>query len=804
MSGRFQWHLLSTTAVALGLTCGLHATAHAQATSTAPATKSGKIEEVVVTARKRSERLQKVPVAVTVLGASQLAQQKIVNVNDLGAVTPSLTFQQSSYSPFGSYVGIRGQKTSETILSETPSIGIYVDDVYQPSTIGTGIGGLEDDRQIEVLKGPQGTLYGRNTTGGAVKITTNPPDYTGFYGSVTTGFGNYNSNEDDLMLNVPLVADKAAMRIDFQRLSHNGFGQDVGNGRPLDDEDIKNGRIALRLDPTSDLEITVRANVADGRSGGPVSDLAAIEPVFGVTGAPTFSPALLNTGLQIGSLTFAELLPFLAPAEFGPPTAADYAPVIAGQEKAYAALKRYLKTGYNVDYDYPNSVRLKNDGGSVNAVYTINDSLSLKSITSYQYALQDSRTEIDSTPFQILQGPGDVSTLDQLTQEIQLNGTALDNRLNFSTGIFYYYLTASDDSPGEVELPFLNAAGSPVNTRDHLTDESVAAYAQGTYAITPNIHFTGGLRGTYEKTGLTATGTDGPENACNVPPPAAVNGAPCADTFSSQFRDLSYTVGVDWSVTNNILLYVKSSRGDKAGGQNQRGSVVGGFDAFKPEHVTDVEVGEKADFLDHRLRVNVAAYRSNYTDIQRDVLTVTPDDQTITEVRNAASATIQGFEGEVTAKPVPWLTPYANAAYTSAAYNKYYAGALNFTGHAFEDQPLWQFNVGATYSQAAPIGQLDGTLTGTVNFAYQSSVNFAPDTISVYSNKYPLQGGYGLLNARVAYDIPKYGITIAGWGKNLTDRKYLVGTTDVTSALGIGNEYLSNPMTFGFDITKRF
>jgi iron complex outermembrane receptor protein len=803
MSVRRQWHLLSTTAITLGLACGLHANASAQAAGATTA-KNGKLEEVVVTARKRSERLQKVPVAVTVLGSGQLAQQKIVNVNDLGAVTPSLTFQQSSYSPFGSYVGIRGQKTSETILSETPSIGIYIDDVYQPSTIGTGIGGLEDDRQIEVLKGPQGTLYGRNTTGGAVKITTNSADYKGFYGSITTGFGNYNSNEDDLMLNIPLVADKATMRVDFQRVSHDGFAEDVGNKKPLGDEDIKNGRVALRLDPTPDLEITLRANVADGRSGGPVSDLAAIEPVFGVGGKPTFSPALLNTGLQIGSLTFGELLPFLAPGAFGPPTASDFAAVISGQQKAYAALLPYLKTGYTVTYDYPNSVRLKNDGGSLNATYRLNDSLSLKSVTSYQYAFQGSRTEIDSTPFQILEGPGDVSTLDQLTQEIQLNGTAFNNRLNYATGIFYYYLTASDDSPGEIELPFLNTTGSPVNTRDHLSDESVAAYAQGTYAITPTIHFTAGLRGTYEHTILTATGTAGPENACNVPPSGAGNNAACGATFGSQFRDLSYTVGLDWSVTNDILLYVKSSRGDKAGGQNQRGSVVGGFDAFKPEHVTDVEIGEKSDLLDHLVRVNVAAYRSDYTDIQRDVLTVTPDDQTITEVRNAASATIQGFEGEVTVKPIPPLTLMANASYTSASYNKYFSGTLNFTNHAFEDQPLWQFNLGATYTQDARIGHIDGTFTGTVNFAYQSSVDFAPDTISVYSNKYPIQGGYGLLNARVAYEVPSYGVTIEGWGKNLTNRKYLVGTTDITSALGIGSEYLSNPMTFGFNVTKRF
>lgn len=783
----------------IGATCS----ALAQDQPPAAAKQKG-IEEVVVTARKRSERLQKVPVAVTALSAAQIAQNKIVSINDLSTVVPSLTFQQSSYSTFAALVGIRGQKTEDTILSETPSIGIYVDDVYSPSTIGTGIGNLYDTRSIEVLKGPQGTLYGRNTTGGAVKIASNLPDYSGFYGSVKAGFGNYGSNEDALMLNVPIVADKAALRVVLERDAHDGYAHDATNNRDVDDSDARSGRAALRLDPTDDLNILLRANWSDGRSGGVVANLEAIKPVFGTDGTPTFSPALLNTGLQIGSLTFPQLLPFLEPGVFGTPTPAQFASVIAGQEKAYAALQKYLKPGYNVNYSNPESSRAKDDGVSGAVTYRINDDLSIKSITSYQFASSAASPDVDATPYRILEGIADQVSLDQFTQELQLNGTGLDQKLQYTAGLYYYYLTGNDDSPGEQELPFLNVTGSPVSATDHLFDTSKSAYGQASYAFIPTVHLTAGVRWTQEDTELLTHSTAGPANACNLPPPAGIGANPCVADFRNPFHNFSYTAGLDWAVTDTILLYAKTSRGFKAGGENQRGDALGGFAPFAPEVVTDYEIGEKADLLEHRLRVNLAAYHSDYTNIQRSVLAVLPGNQTITEVQNAASATIDGVEGEVTGRPIPSVILQGNAAYTYAKYQSYFSDGVNLSSHPFQDQPLWQFNVAATYTHDIALGSLDANFSGTVNFAYQSSTNLAPDNISVYSNNFPIQGGYGVLNARLALDVPRYGSTLEFWGKNLTNRKYFTGATDLTSALGVGTAYLSNPLTFGFDVIKRF
>jgi iron complex outermembrane receptor protein len=794
--------LVSTSAISLA--CLLCAVGPGFAQVQPPAKEGKGIEQVVVTARKRNERLQKVPVAVTALSATQLAQNKIVNVDDLGQVVPSLTFQTSSYSPFGALVGIRGQKTEDTILSETPSIGIYVDNVYAPSTIGTGIGNLYDTSSVEVLKGPQGTLYGRNTTGGAVKITSNLPDYSGFYGSVKVGFGNYDSNEDALMLNVPIVQDKVALRIVLERDYHGGYAHDDANDRPVDDADARSGRFALRLDPMEDLNIMVRGNWSDGRSGGGMLNLEEIKPVFGPGGVPTFSPALLNVGLETGAIPYSALLPLLAPQYYGPPTAADIGAVIAGQEAAYKDLQRYLRTGYTDYYGLPEFARTKDDGASIDATYNYASWLSLKSITSYQFAAQAASADESATPYAILQGIADQTALDQFTQEFQVSGRLLDDRLNYTGGLYYYHLSGNDDSPYEQELPFLNTTGSPVNARDHLYDTSRSAYGQVTYAIIPSVHVTGGIRYTDEHTELHATSTDGPANACDLPPPYGLNGVACSAIFKNGFTNLSYTGGIDWQVTDTSLLYFSTSRGFKAGGQNQRGDTLGGFASFAPEIVTNYEIGEKSDFLDHRLRLNIAAYHSIYTNIQRSVLAVLPGDQTVTEIQNAAAATIDGVEIEATAKPVDWLLLGANSAYTMPKYTRYVSDGVSLAGNAFQDQPQWQINLSATYFQPVTLGNLPANFTGTVSFSYQSSVDLSPDNLTVYSNNYPNQPGYGLLNARLALDIPKYKTTLEFWGKNLTNRKYLVGDTDVTSALGVGIAEISDPLTFGFDVIKRF
>ncbi len=801
-----HWTMTSAIALATGLMGAPFAMAEAPTPSTgqsgettgagqaAPA--SAGLEEIVVTARRRAENIQKTPVAITAFSAADIGDHQVTAMSDLGSLTPSLTFRESNYTPFGSYIGIRGQRTGDIILSQTPSIGIYVDDVYEATSNGAASASMADVQQIEVLKGPQGTLYGRNTTGGALKITTALPNYDGYSGSLKVGFGNFDSNVVSGVVNIPLVDDMAALRLAGERDYNSGYGRDIKNNRDLDDVDSKNLRAALRLDLADDLQLVFRGDWSDNRSGGQVTPLAGVSPVFNANGTPNFWPALLDVGVATGRINPVDL-GLLATGN-----AAAAGRVIGGEIATYNYLQSYIKqySGYTQYYPDPIGDRVRSAGGSLTATYSFSDDLTLKSITAYRYEGQDALNQAVPGPVTILDGPADVTNPGQTTQELQLSGISLDSKLKWTAGYYYFYLTGNDDSPGENELPYINP-DSPVNTRVHLFDESNSIYGQGTYSLTDTVNFTGGLRWTTESTELLAHSTTGVANICNLPPPAGIGGAPCAADFTNSFRNVSYTAGLDWAVTDSLLVYAKTSRGFKAGGQNQRGTAAGGFDPFAPEVVTDYEIGSKWDGFDHKFRVNAAAYHSDYTNIQRTVNFEPPGSfQTISEIKNAASATIDGVELELTAKPIESVTIHGGLAYTEAQYLKFINNGVDDSGIPFESQPKWQGNLSVAYNVPLSIG----SLLSTIDYSYQSKTNLDPEDGSIYTNGLTTQQGYSLVNARVVLDIEAYDLEIAGWVKNLTDESYHTSALDLSGNLGAVRVTLSKPRTFGFDVTKHF
>ena len=780
----------------------------AQATppaESAAAPDNGGLSEIVVTARRRSEKLQKTPVAVTAFSPAELTDHQITSLADIGDLTPSLQFRESNYSPFGSYIGIRGQMTTDIIVTEAPAIGIYVDDVYQPTSDATGTSGLGDVAQIEVLKGPQGTLYGRNTTGGAVKIDTKLPDYGGISGSLKVGAGNLDSNLVFAQANVPLVDDKAALRIAIGRDYSGDYGKNLSTGQGLGDKDSRLVRSTLRLDPSSDLQVLIRGDYSDNRSDGLVQNLGGLVPPFLPNGTPTFSPTLLNVGVGKGFISLADLGALSSPA----PSPAAVGRVIAGTVRAYNFLLPFMNTGYDPSLSGPVTIRGRSGGGSITANYDINDDLSLKSISAYRYQGQWSVSAPGSIPVVTLIGVGDATDLNQYTEELQLNGTGLGDKLHYTVGYFYYNLIANDQTVGEQELPYINP-DTPQFSDAHFNDESHAVYGQGTYAFTDTVNMTAGLRWTTESTDLLVHDHQGPNPffggtsvPCALPPPAALPA--CQDDFQNSFRNISYTAGFDWNITPDWMAYAKTSRGFKSGGTNQRGGQTGGFNAFAPETVTDYEIGTKADFLDHRLRVDIAAYHSDYNNIQR-----TSEEQlagqTISIITNASSATVDGVELELTGKPMENLTVHFAGAYTLAQYIKYVVDGVDESGQPFESTPKFQGDLAVSYVYPVDFG----SVTTTADVAYQSKINLDPEDGSIFTNNYTTQGAYALLNTRVAVTIDKYDLEIGLWARNLTDRSYkvaavdLLGTPTGAPSLGVGSVYLSQPRTFGFDATWHF
>ena len=812
------------------------------------------LEEVVVTARKRVEPLQKTPEAVTVFSAKNLAEDPIRTLGDIQHQTPNLEIRGGSYDPFAATVAIRGQYPDDSTLTSQPSVGIYIDDVYQATTGGIGAGGLSDVNEIEVLKGPQGTLYGRNSTGGAVRINSPLPDYEGISGWVKGGYGKYNQNEEAGAVNLPVISDKLAVRISAENLGHDGYGHIIGTNTDIDDLQSTSGRIAVRIDPAEHLQIVIRGDVSASSSNGLANNLVGVTPysqeLFGLT-TFGYSPAIVNEAIQHGDINITQVgtLFFLGrqiasnPAVYGP----LYAGALAALDTAIAngqGLKTLLGNiipggSFNVYSSLPNPhSTLHQNGGSASVTYDANANLTVKSITAYRTLGRVTSVEFFGTQDTALNGTTADEHLNQLTEELQVSGRLLESRLNYTTGYYYYHMSGTDDTDSTT-LPALNTlfgqlglgggvlpSGSQVQPalgRSHLVDTSNSAYAQASYAVLHNVNLTAGLRWTsehLEETAASFAGPDenfglGPYEVCLVPSTTPGVNLPitaCNRSFPTSFSNVSYTAGVDWSPTDDMLVYVKTSTGFKAGGVNGYGD----FNAFAPEKVTDYEIGIKSDWLDHRLRFNLAGFYDRYDNIQRSVFKVVYGNLA-TEVVNAASADIDGIELETFARPFKSLELRTNVAYLHPKYNTFIStspvpsgidpatGApiypqINLRDTPFNNVPKWKTSIEPAYTIALPFG----SLRSSVDWTYQTKIYFSSQSQSAFTGNVASQNPYGLWDARMALHFDRANLEIAAWIRNIADKRYINNAADVSGSLGLIESNLGPPRTYGGEFTLRF
>jgi iron complex outermembrane receptor protein len=768
---------------------------------------SSALDEIVVTARKRAEDNQQAPIAITAFNTQDMQRLNITSVADLGTQTPSLNFQQSPYDAFGSFIGMRGQQATEIIITQTPPVGIYVDDVYYPNTLMTSLENFEGIDQVEVLKGPQGTLYGRNTTGGAVKITTKLPDYDATSGDFQVGYGRFNEQTVSGSLNLPIVSQHVALGLTGQYSNNgDGYGRDIGNGVPLETNKSEAFRGTLRLDLTDNWQVLVRGEWAHATSTQNIEDLAYVVPGFSVAAAAVAA--------QIGAMTPSDynilggLLTTGAPPPGSTPQqiAAFFADVNKGRTALASYLCSYCRTvtygtqaqlaafGITNVPVVPRAV-LDLGGGSVVSTYQFSPDLYLKSITAFEKTVRSTASSESASPFFLVNGIGDDQNPHQFTQEIQIGGDAFDNKLKWVTGYYYYNLKGSDNAQNVEVIPF---EPNPIIAESEFTDTSNSGYAQGTYALTSDVHATAGVRYTSENTKLTL----GNRNAvaCDVQgvPPT---GAPCSADFYNSFHNTSYTGGLDWQALEHLMLYAKTSTGFRAGGTNQRSNPAL---PYAPETVTDYEIGAKSEWFEQRLRANLALYHSNYKDIQRTI-SVIESGSLITAVQNAASAKINGAELEVTARPFRPLRLSAFTAYTDPKYDSYnglnaVGMPVNLAGNAFPNVSRWQAGISGTYTLNDSLGALDTT----VDSSFRSTVDYVPDDHTPASAFSTVQGSYGLLNARMSQEIGRSNTTVSLWGKNITNRHYFVGGNDFSQSLGYAYTIPGDPATFGIEIRQRF
>lgn len=752
------------------------ATTQPQTGETSAPSSTGGIGDIIVTARRRSENLQRVPVSVTALDDKALESHSVVNISDIGSLSPGLAFHASSYGVLGLNVQIRGQMPTDLDLTQTPSIGVYVDDIYQGSTIGLSVLDLSDAASVEVLKGPQGTLYGRNTTGGALKITTKLPDLDEVEGIARVGYGNQDNIRAYGAISIPLAKGALAVRISANYQDNSGYGEDTLSHNRIGDVNIKGVQGALRAKFSDKFEAVLRGSWSKARSGGMLYSLSYVVPGGGLNTITAFQ-------------TGAGLTP-------------------AGMAAALANLNtNYLyQSGLDRQYNGPLGQSVEQYEGSLTLTYNVSDALTLKSISALQQYANHMSGDNDGTPFRTVDGNFENIFSDQFTEELQALGSIGDGRLQYTLGYYYYRRRGHEFTFADVLYPLL---GLQVRNDASLVGVSNSGYGQVTFKLLPSLRITGGIRYTSETNDLVSRNkTSSPAGiTCNVPPSLAVGG--CQAFFSHSDADWSYTVGADFDAAKDVLLYAKTSRSFKAGGVNMRGTVDGGFNPFLPERVTDYEIGAKTEFWDRRIRFNVAAYRAIYDNIQRTVLVPGVGSAPATAVQNAASAKITGLEAELTLRPIPALTLSASGAYTDAKYDRYsdpVTGA-DLSYRVFAGVPKWQGNLSATFTQPVSIGTISATgdLSYTSKVNYDSDNNLAPSAALPFGTQpYTSQGAYALVNARLALDIEKIDVTVALWARNLLDKRYFSGAKDYSGTLGMANEIVGAPRTFGVELTKRF
>jgi len=571
---------MNTTARALIVTTGLCAgtpitVAMSQPVADVAAT-SGALEEIVVTARRREESLQRTPIAVTALSARDIEERSISDVRDVAAYTPNMQFTPGGITGNGGgHAFIRGIGQYDFLITTDPGVGVYVDGVYLGRTQGSLMDLVDVDR-IEVLRGPQGTLFGKNTIGGAINvISTKPSEELKGRAEFTTG--SFERKDGRISIGFPIVGSQLTARIALLSKSRNGYGRtvDFATGRTLHDlgdEDRVAARGMLQWTPTQSLDVLVTVDGTRVREQKPVQSMVKFVPPD-----PTDPASLVN------------LYNFVAVPLFG-------APPFDG---------RYITANPYVSFntDSPSRNDLDNRGAAATIDWHTGGG-TLKSITAYRNLRTYTGTD-DSTPATIIDQTDDLHQ-HQFSQEIQFSATSFAGALNWLAGVMYFKEHAENRTVAQ-QAPLLNPVfqmlGIPVELGRndlHVMDiANVAGYAQGSYALTDRWSLTVGARYTHEKKEYTPWFRT-LAGAVIIP----------QQEVSKTWDAVTPRYGLEFQITDDILAYASVARGFRSGGFNGRAANATRLIPFDPEYVSTYELGMKSRWFQERIASRRVVYES--------------------------------------------------------------------------------------------------------------------------------------------------------------------------------------------------
>jgi iron complex outermembrane receptor protein len=717
------------------------------------------LEEVIVHARRREERLVDAPVAVSVVTGDELVQQSAVLYEDVGRNIPNVRMVSSPQSVSALDITIRGQTVNRAAIVFDPAVGLYNDGVYVANGQGA-MGTLLDVDHVEVVRGSQGTLFGRNNTGGSISLYTHRPELDRASAEFTLSAGNYDAFLGRAIVNAP-ISDTFGLRLAYQNNERSGFGLNVGSGQgDLQNQHRYQARVGALWTPSDRTDAYLTYEHFEANENGAV--------LHGLTG-PT------GTLVSVIGDLFAQI-PVPVP---GLPTVL------------------FPSDPYQSGASFPEFDRAKTDALHLTVTQRFDGGLAARLILGYRHLESSTALDVDASTLPLADTTLD-NTSNQKSAELQLSGKGLGERLDWVGGLYWFRDNGSAPSVQSPASPDFLAAIAIVNPyilaatngqldltqlftplavyeQNSVMNSSVAAFAHGEYQLTPDWALAAGLRRIADRRELDENSyvdIPGFGQSCTIldtsAPPPQGPAPPCPPIHKSvDYAYWSWELSTRYRLSDGVNAYARIGRSQRSGGWNAPLATIQD-EPFRPEQLTDYELGIKADLLGGALAINGDVFYGQYDDMQRLLARLNPDGTPVTLVTNAGRARISGAELEAAWRVTPRASLRASLGLTDARYQEFLytpvpgAPTQDLSGNDFYQTPRTEASLAATYDLPVPIG----ALRFYADYAWQDKVQFN------VINDFNYQPAYGTANARCALEGRERVWELAFVARNVTDKHY--------------------------------
>ncbi|MEH6585451.1 MAG: TonB-dependent receptor [Halioglobus sp.] len=787
------------------------------------------LEEIIVTARKRVESLQETPVAVTALSTEALREAGVRNLADLNQIVPNIEVASGNGNAGIANIYIRGVGQRNSGANIDSGVGIYIDGIY----IGRPDGALldiNDVQSVQVLRGPQGTLFGKNTTGGALVFTSNPP-VDEFEAMVGTRVGNYDRLDADLMVNVP-ITDSLFTRLSGTHRSRDGYMENLYDGEDYNDEDRQSLIWQTRWLVSDDFTLDLNLNWAQ------TDQKARPQKCLPVEGYDGWQEVLFNQ-LAITPSTGRELKDFCRDA------------AAAGGDDPYKIIS-----------DIGGIYKVENRGAGLTAEWMLGEDLSIKSITGWRYTEAEQNDELDSTGIPFLHRTnsehpfGTPAQTDQYSQEFQLTGSAFDDRMQYVAGVYWFSEETDNRRSVNILGPFDPSIGGTFFTSSSANlkiadNEAIAVFSQVEWEFNDHWRTTLGVRYTEEDREFTrevylpdpatldANGgpvvplggglyiVSRPDFVYNPEFDFLLDDAPSAKVSNDDvtpMASIQYLLG-DNDYIDDGSLYLTYSEGFLSGGLSEAPG--GSLEEFEPEEVENWEFGFKLDLLDRSLRINGAIFNMDYTNRQLTTLVINPNTGSPAPATiNAAESTIRGIELETTWLPAErWMISF-NATINDGEIETYDDVQLTLATDPEIGPGCTRTSLVVVAVDECPNDRSDENLPRLPEETYMLAVQYDWDSnfglvqprlqaswkfdIEYCFDSASCRSGLWLedeqfeLSGRIGWVSPE-GKWVGGlYGTNLTNEEYVIGGTALVESSGIGGFVPVAPRMYGLELQYNF